>query len=85
MKPFSIAGIQLKVSAAYCNLDMMKFKLDVLMSIYPWVDMVLFSELSPYGPLTHHDAERNGAQCDQRPRRPGESRWFPGSAHFAPL
>ena len=57
MKPFSIAGIQMRVSAAYCNLDIMKFKLDVLMSIYPWVDMVLFSELSPYGPLTHHARE----------------------------
>lgn len=57
MKPFSIAGIQMKVHAAYPNLETMRFKLDVLMSIYPWVEMVMFSELAPYGPLTHHAQE----------------------------
>ncbi|WP_020532529.1 carbon-nitrogen hydrolase family protein [Flexithrix dorotheae] len=54
MRPFSIAGIQMKVHAAYPNLETMRFKLDVLMSIYPWVEMVVFSELAAYGPLTHH-------------------------------
>ncbi len=57
MKTFSIAGIQMKVHAAYPNLEAMRFKLDVLMSIYPWVEMVLFSELSPFGPLAHHAQE----------------------------
>ncbi len=54
MKYFSVAGIQMKVSAAYSNLEMMKFKIDVLMSIYPWVDMIMFSELCMRGPLTHY-------------------------------
>ena len=57
MNTFSIAGIQMKVHAAYPNLETMRFKLDVLMSIYPWVEMVMFSELSPFGPLTHHAQE----------------------------
>lgn len=54
MTPFSIAGIQMRVNAGTSNVAMMKHKLDVLMSIYPWVDMVLFSELAPFGPLTHN-------------------------------
>ena len=52
MKPFSIAGIQMRTSAANSNVDAMKLKLDLLMNIYPWVDMVMFSELCAYGPLT---------------------------------
>lgn len=52
MKNFSIAGVQMRVNGAHSNLPMMKYKLDVLMSIYPWVQMVMFSELCVRGPLT---------------------------------
>ena len=61
MKPFSIAGIQMRVSASYSNVEAMKLKLDILMNIYPWVDMVVFSELCAYGPLTHNAQEVPGA------------------------
>lgn len=54
MKPFSIAGIQMRVSASYSNVEAMKLKLNILMNLYPWVDMVMFSELCAYGPLKHH-------------------------------
>ena len=57
MTPYSIAGIQMEVRAGISNVPMMKHKLDVLMSIYPWVDMVMFSELAPFGPLTHNAME----------------------------
>ncbi|MGB0403949.1 MAG: carbon-nitrogen hydrolase family protein [Salibacteraceae bacterium] len=57
MTPFSIAGVQMRVNAGVSNVAMMKHKLDVLMSIYPWIDMVLFSELAPFGPLTHNALE----------------------------
>ncbi|MFY0671863.1 MAG: carbon-nitrogen hydrolase family protein [Bacteroidia bacterium] len=57
MRHFSIAGVQMQVSAAHSNVEMMKFKLDVLMSIYPWVQMVVFSELSVRGPLTQFAQE----------------------------
>lgn len=57
LKPFAIAGIQMKVHASHSNLEMMKFKLGVLMSTYPWVQMVMFSELCTYGPLTHNAVE----------------------------
>ncbi len=52
MKPFSIAGIQMHVSASRSNVEMMKHKIEVLTSVYPWVQMVMFSELCAYGPLT---------------------------------
>jgi predicted amidohydrolase len=51
MKPFAIAGMQLDLSAVHENVPVMGQKLDVLMSVYPWVQMVVFSELAAYGPL----------------------------------
>ncbi len=57
MKSFAIAGIQMKVSAIQPNVEMMKIKLDIAMNLYPWVEMVLFSELCAYGPLTHAAVE----------------------------
>jgi predicted amidohydrolase len=60
MKPFAIAGIQMKVYATQSNVEMMKVKLDILMNLYPWVEMVLFSELCAYGPLTHTAQETDG-------------------------
>lgn len=58
MKPFSIAGIQMRVSASYSNVEAMKLKLGILMNIYPWVDMAVFSELCAHGPLTHFALDR---------------------------
>ncbi len=54
MTPFSIAGIQMHVSASHSNVPVMKHKIDVMMSVYPWVQMIVFSELCPFGPLTHN-------------------------------
>jgi|TARA_R110000737_G_C14596285_1_gene488362 predicted amidohydrolase len=51
MRPFSIAGIQMPVSAIVSNIPLMKIKLDVLMNVFPWVQMVVFSELCAFGPL----------------------------------
>jgi predicted amidohydrolase len=53
MKPFAIAGIQMNVSAVTSNVELMKLKLDITMNLYPWIQMVMFSELCAYGPLTH--------------------------------
>jgi predicted amidohydrolase len=60
MKPFAIAGVQMYVSATHSNVEMMKLKLDITMHLYPWVDMVVFSELCAYGPLTHNAQEVPG-------------------------
>lgn len=54
MTPFSIAGIQMHVSASRSNVEMMKHKIEVVTSVYPWVQMVMFSELCAYGPLSLH-------------------------------
>lgn len=53
MKPFAIAGVQMKVSAVAPNVELMKLKINITMSLYPWVDMIVFSELCAYGPLTY--------------------------------
>ncbi len=60
MKPFAIAGVQMKVFATQSNIEMMKVKLDILMNLYPWVEMVVFSELCAYGPLIHTAQEIDG-------------------------
>jgi predicted amidohydrolase len=60
MKPFAIAGIQMKVTATHTNVPLMKLKLDIAMNIYPWIDMVVFSELCAFGPLTYYAQEVPG-------------------------
>ncbi|MCZ4352467.1 carbon-nitrogen hydrolase family protein [Roseovarius aestuarii] len=51
MTPFAIAGVQMYVNALQPNVDGMIHRLDILMARFPWTQMVLFSELAPYGPL----------------------------------
>ena len=49
MTHFAIAGIQMHIGLQR-NLDVMKARLDVLMHLCPWVQMVMFSELAANGP-----------------------------------
>lgn len=51
MTPFAIAGVQMYVNALQPNVDGMIHRLDILMARFPWTQMVLFSELAPFGPL----------------------------------
>ena len=51
MTPFAIAGVQMHVAALHSNVEAMRHRLDVLMARFPWTQMVLFSELAPFGPL----------------------------------
>ncbi len=51
MTPFAIAGVQMYVNALQPNTDGMLQRLDILMSRFPWTQMVLFSEIAPLGPL----------------------------------
>ena len=57
MTPFSIAGIQMGVSATENNVEAMKHRINIAMSRFSWIDMILFSELAPYGPLIHNHPE----------------------------
>jgi predicted amidohydrolase len=54
MTPFAIAGIQMHVAALHSNVDGMLHRIDILMARFPWTQMVLFSELSPFGPLPRY-------------------------------
>lgn len=54
MTPFAIAGLQLNIHADRPNLDYIRGKIDLLMHLFPWVQMIVVSELATYGPLTNH-------------------------------
>jgi predicted amidohydrolase len=54
MTPFAIAGVQMHVAALHSNVEAMRHRIDVLMARFPWTQMVLFSELAPYGPLDRY-------------------------------
>lgn len=51
MTPFAIAGVQMHVAALHSNVEAMHHRIEVLMARFPWTQMVLFSELAPFGPL----------------------------------
>lgn len=51
MVPFAIAGIQMPVSATQENITAMRSEIHHVMTRFPWVQMVMFSELAQYGPL----------------------------------
>jgi deaminated glutathione amidase len=74
MTPFAIAGIQMHISAVEDNTDGMLHRLDILMSRFPWVQMVVFSELAPHGPLIEtaqpfpNDTERKFQEAAARHR-----------------
>jgi len=55
MKPFGIAGLQMKLQHGN-NVDAIEERINILMSLYPWVEMVVVSELAAHGPL-HNFAE----------------------------
>lgn len=55
MTPFSIAGVQMHVSADHENVTAMLHRMELVMARFPWVQMIVFSELAAFGPLlTNH-------------------------------
>ena len=63
MTPFAVAGIQMYLGMQD-NVAAMRSRLDVLMHLYPWTQMVLFSELAPRGPA-HSSAQPRGGADEQ--------------------
>ena len=59
MTPFAIAGIQMRI-AQQDNISAMQERLELTMSLYPWVQMVVFSELAPYGTNRNYAESRPG-------------------------
>ncbi|EWH00274.1 carbon-nitrogen hydrolase family protein [Halomonas sp. BC04] len=54
MSYFTIAGVQMHALHHGDNTEAMRHRVDVLMSRFPQVQMVLFSELMPLGASPHH-------------------------------
>jgi predicted amidohydrolase len=51
---FMIAGIQMPVDLHLSNVGAMCRLIEAAVSIHPSTDMILFSELAPFGPLVEH-------------------------------
>ena len=64
MVPFAIAGVQMHVPAYRSNLEAVLHRLEVLMHRFPWVQMVMFSELALCGPVHNHPVCLPGAEED---------------------
>ena len=54
MRPFAVAGLQLNISGRRSNLEHVVDRIEMLMLLYPWVQMVVVSELATYGGWTGH-------------------------------
>ncbi|MDA3914233.1 carbon-nitrogen hydrolase family protein [Oleiagrimonas sp.] len=61
MIPFAIAGVQMHVGAMRDNTQVMVQKVDLVMASFPWVQMIVFSELAACGPLPHAPQTLPGA------------------------
>lgn len=60
MRAFPIAGVQMHVRYGHDNIPAMRHKLDVIAHRFPWVEMVVFSELAPFGASIEHAVELPG-------------------------
>jgi predicted amidohydrolase len=60
MTPFAVAGVQMYLGMQD-NTAAIRQRVDVLMQIYPWVQMVVLSELAPYGPAPASAQPAGGA------------------------
>lgn len=52
MGAFTVAGIQMPVPVTGNNIAAMQHMVEKTLHIYPWVEMVVFSELAMHGPLS---------------------------------
>ncbi|MBZ0171168.1 MAG: carbon-nitrogen hydrolase family protein, partial [Phycisphaerales bacterium] len=52
MRPFAVAGLQLNISGRQSNLEHICDRIEMLMHLYPWVQMVVVSELATFGGWT---------------------------------
>jgi len=85
MTPFAIAGVQMHVIYDRENISMMKAKVHHLMGTFPWVQMVVFSELAAYGPLRrNHPASLEAAEREFKNLARHHGIWLiPGSMFCA--
>lgn len=60
MSHFAVAGMQMHVGMQD-NTDLMRQRLNLLMHLYPWTEMVVFSELCAHGPAPASAEAAGGA------------------------
>lgn len=60
MSHFGIAGIQMQIGMTN-NIPHLRNRIDILMHLYPWVEMVVLSELASYGPDLRSAESRGGS------------------------
>lgn len=54
MVPFAIAGVQMHVPAMHDNVAAMVHRVELVLARFPWVQMIVFSELATCGPVPHN-------------------------------
>ncbi|HBT42740.1 MAG TPA: carbon-nitrogen hydrolase family protein [Rhodospirillaceae bacterium] len=64
MTPFAIAGVQMHIAATHENVTAMAHKIDQVAARFPWVQMVVFSELAAFGPLPSNHPENLDATLE---------------------
>ncbi len=83
MVPFTIAGIQTHVAALHNNIPAMLHKVELTVERFPWIQMVVLSELASYGPLTEFAQPPQGpAENEYREIAAKHGLWLlPGSIY----
>jgi predicted amidohydrolase len=86
MIPFAIAGIQMGVSHGADNVPVMERHLAALLHRFPWVQMVLFSELAAYG-SDHRLAQPPGGPAESAFQKMAAAHriWLIPGSHFERL
>lgn len=83
MQPFAIAGLQLQLSGHGNNLPRMRERLNYLMAVFPWVQMVVFSELAACGPSPSTAEPMPGpAERVFQEMAAGHKVWLISGSHF---
>ncbi|MBK6489013.1 MAG: carbon-nitrogen hydrolase family protein [Gemmatimonadetes bacterium] len=83
MQPFAIAGLQLQLSGHGNNLPRMHERLDFLMAVFPWVQMVVFSELAACGwSPAHAQAMPGPAEQEFQWMAVRHKVWLVSGSHF---
>jgi len=84
MTPFAIAGVQMQIAAGHENVSAMTHKIDYVMARFPWVQMILFSELATFGPVPgqHPESPEETLQLFCQAARHHNVWLLPGS-HYA--
>ena len=62
MVPYPIAGVQMPVPAMHDNIAAMIHRIDVVAARFPWVQMIVFSELAMCGPVHNNPVPLPGPQ-----------------------